>query len=510
MAHLEPIEFRPNAARIVRPTNPVTGDALADVEVHDATRVAACVERARAAQTAWGALPVENRARVLARANRLLLDLQEEFAEVVHRETGKPLVEALAMEVVPSLDLLRFGAKRAPRILADEKIAPHLLKTKRLLVSYRPRGVVGVISPWNFPFYLSLAATVQALVAGNAVVLKPSEWTTQSGLLVSELFQAADLPEGLLQCVTGDGETGAALVEADLDLVCFTGSAATGRRVAHACGQRLRPFILELGGNDPMIVCADADLDRAASGAVYSAFANAGQVCLSSERVYVVDEVADAFSRKVLERVAELRQGETGEVDVGPMTLPSQLAVVERHVEDAVAKGARVLAGGRKNPSCGPQFYEPTVLGDVHHGMDVMREETFGPVLPIMRVRDEDEAVRLANDSELGLSGSVWTRDKRKGIELAKRLQSGSAVVNDCFINVAMPEAPFGGRRNSGVGVVSGEAGWRAFAHPQAIAIDRFGLKREYLWFPYTARKRETLKRIARAIWGTPIGRLFS
>jgi succinate-semialdehyde dehydrogenase/glutarate-semialdehyde dehydrogenase len=490
--------------------SPISGHASAEVDVQGPTQVAACVDRARRAQAEWGALPVESRARVLARANQALLDLQEEFAEVIRRETGKPLLEALAMEIAPSLDLLHYWARRAPRVLADESLPLHLLKTKKLRVSYRPRGVVGVISPWNFPFLLSLMSTTQALVAGNAVVLKPSEWTTQSGLLVSELFQAADLPEGLLQFVTGDGETGAALVEAGVDLMCFTGSVATGRRVAEACGRQLVPAILELGGNDPMIVCADADLERAAAGAVYSAFANSGQVCLSSERVYVIDEVADAFTRKVLERVAELRQGESGEVDIGPLTLASQRAVVERHIEDAVSKGARVLAGGRRNPNCGELFFEPTVISDVHHGMSVMCEETFGPVLPIMRVRDEDEALRLANDSGLGLSASVWTRDKQKGIELAKRLRCGSAVINDCFVNFAMPEAPFGGRLDSGLGVISGEVGLRSFCHPQSIAVDRFGWKREYFWFPYTARKVRALKRATRTIWGTPIRRLFS
>jgi acyl-CoA reductase-like NAD-dependent aldehyde dehydrogenase len=259
-----------------------------------------------------------------------------------------------------------------------------------------------------------------------------------------------------------------------------------------------------------MIVCGDADLERAAAGAVYGAFANAGQICVSTERVYVVDEVADTFTRKVLEKTGALRQGPEGETDVGAIIHAPQLDVIERHVEDARRRGAKVLTGGRRNPSWPGLYYEPTVLVDVDHEMQVMREETFGPVLPIMRVRDEEEAVRLANDSRYGLNASVFAGDKRRGVELAKAIRAGSAVVNDCLVTYAIPESPFGGRGESGIGQVNGEAGLKSYCHAQSIVIDRFGPKREFIWFPYTRRKGRWLGRAVRWVWGTPLGRLLS
>ena len=314
----------------------------------------------------------------------------------------------------------------------------------------------------------------------------------------------------MFQCLLGDGETGRALVEAGCDKISFTGSVGTGRKVAEACGRRLIPCTLELGGKDPMIVCEDADLERAAAGAVYGAFANAGQVCVSTERVYVVGKVADEFVRKVVEKTGELRQGSDGESDVGPMIQAAQLEIVNRHVQDAVARGARVLAGGRRNPAAKGLYFEPTVLVDVDHEMAIMREETFGPVLPIMRVRDEDEALRLANDTRYGLNANVWTRDKRKGVELAKQIHSGSAVVNDCMLTYGITESPFGGRKESGIGQVNGEIGLRSYCYAQSIAVDRFGARSEFLWFPYTARKAKVLRRMMRLLWGSPLGRFLS
>jgi acyl-CoA reductase-like NAD-dependent aldehyde dehydrogenase len=510
MAILERIESGAGERRRYRLRSPATLEPIGELEARSAADVRAALDVARKAQPEWGALPIDERARALRRAVRVLLARQPEFVDVIRRETGKPDAEALAVEVLAGCDALAYYARRAKRILADRSVPVHLLKTKKLRISYRPLGVVGIITPWNFPFLLSLNPTAQALVAGNAVLLKPSEATPASGQLVEELFRAAGLPEGVFQCLPGDAETGRALVEVGCDKISFTGSVASGRKVAEACGRQLVPCTLELGGKDPMVVCADADLERAAAGAVYGAFANAGQVCVSTERVYVVDAVADEFVRKVVEKTGELRQGADGESDVGPMILPSQLEIVERHVQDAVARGARVLAGGRRNPAAAGLFYEPTVLVDVDHDMAVMREETFGPVLPIMRVASEEEALRLANDSRYGLNASVWTRDKRRGVELAKQIQAGSAVVNDCMITYGIAEAPFGGRKESGIGQVNGEIGLRAYCHAQPIAVDRFGAKREFLWFPYTASKTRWLRRAMRLLWGSPLGRLLS
>ena len=386
----------------------------------------------------------------------------------------------------------------------------HLLRTKKLLMTYRPLGVVGVITPWNGPFILSLNPTVQALMAGNAVIVKPSEVTPFSGKLVARLFGEAGLPENVLQVIEGDGETGAALVEAGVDKISFTGSVATGRKVGEACGRNLIPCTLELGGKDPMIVCADADLERAAGGAVFGSFMNTGQYCCSTERVYVVESVADEFTRRVLEKTMALRQGKEGEFDLGPMIWPQQLQVIDRQMEDAVKKGAKVLCGGKRNLALGDLFYEPTVLTQVSHDMLVMTEETFGPILPIVRVKDEEEAIRLANDSSYGLAANVWTRDNEKAIALARRIDSGSICVNDCAVTYGAHEAPFGGRKSSGVGQVNGETGLRGYAFATPVILDRFNLKEEHIWYPYTKDKTKILQRIIRWVWGTPLGRFMS
>jgi acyl-CoA reductase-like NAD-dependent aldehyde dehydrogenase len=510
MAVVEPMAEGVGARRRLRLRSPATLAPIGEFDVEGAPEVRAALERSRKAQPEWAALSLGERAHYLRRAVRVLLARQQEFLEVIVQETGKPETEALAAELMASCDALEFYAKNARHFLADRRLPVHLARNKRLRISYRPLGVVGIITPWNFPFLLSLNPTVQALVAGNAVLLKPSEVTAFSGRLVEELFRDAGLPEGVLQVLLGDGETGAALVEAGVDKVSFTGSVATGRKVAEACARQLLPCTLELGGKDPMIVCADADLERAAKGAVYGAFANAGQVCISTERVYVVDEVAGAFTDRVLQETGSLRQGADGEFEVGPMIWPAQLEVVEAHVRDAVSKGARVLAGGRRNPALEGLFYEPTVLADVTHEMDIMRRETFGPVLPIMRVRDEEEALRLANDTPYGLNANVWTRDRRKGAEMAKQIVSGAVVINDCMATYGVTEAPFGGRRESGIGQVNGEIGLRSYCHAQAILVDRFGSSSEYLWYPYGTQKARRLARLMRTLWGTPLGRWLS
>jgi len=510
MAVVEPIADSSEGRRRFRLRSPATLEVLGELEVQAAGDVRAALERARKAQPAWAETSSHARRRILERAGRILVERQDEFVDVIVAETGKPREEALALEVMAACDALHFYAKRAQGILAERTLPLHLLKTKKLKICYRPLGVVAIVTPWNFPFLLSLNPVVQALVAGNAVLLKPSEATPLSGMLVAQLFEEARLPEGVVQVLGGDGETGAALVEAGVDKVSFTGSVATGRSVAEACARQLIPCTLELGGKDPMIVCADADLERAAAGAVYGAFANSGQVCVSTERVYVVDEVADAFTRKVVEKTSALRQGPDGESDVGAIIHPPQLDVIEEHVADARARGAKLLTGGRRNPDYEGLYYEPTVLSDVTQEMKVMREETFGPVLPIQRVRDEEEALRLANESSYGLNANVWTRDKRRGAELAARIQSGSAVVNDCMLTYGIPESPFGGRKHSGIGQVNGEIGVRSYCYAQSITVDRFGSKNEFLWFPYTTRKGRRLKRLLRWVWGTPLSRFLS
>lgn len=315
------------------------------------------------------------------------------------------------------------------------------------------------------------------------------------------------MPEGLFQVLLGDGETGAALCRAGVDKISFTGSVATGRRVAVACAEQLIPCTLELGGKDAMIVCDDVQLDYAAAGAVAGAFMNTGHYCCGTERVYVVDSVADAFIEKVVGRVAQLRQGAEGEFDVGAIFWPRQLEIIEEHMEDARLKGARVLAGGRRHPDLDGLFYEPTVLVDVDHGMRIMREETFGPILPIMRVKDEEEAIAMANDSPYGLGGNVWTRDAGKGFRIAQRMQTGSVCVNDMTMTYGIQEAPFGGRKESGIGQVNGAIGLRGYCHAESIVIDRFGGRMSASRYPYSAESDAGMQKFMRLLWGTRFGR---
>jgi len=512
MAIIEPVEAPASSRRRYRLRSPATLEPAGEFEVATDDDVHNALESARKAQPAWAELGFDERARYLYRALDALVERQEEFIEVVLRETGKARSEAIAMEILAGCDALGFYAKRAGEILRTRKRRMHGLRglTRRLRIVYRPLGVVGIITPWNAPFILSLNPTVQALMAGNAVLLKPSEFSPYSGKLVGDLFEVAGLPDGVLNVLLGDGETGAALAEAGIDKISFTGSVPTGRKVAEACARQLIPCTLELGGKDPMIVCADANLDRAVSGALAGAFLNAGQLRWGTERVYVVDEVCDAFTRKVVEKVAELRQGAEGEFDVGAIFRQEQLEVIERQVEDARHKGARVLAGGRRNPDLPGLFYEPTVVVDVNHDMELMRDETFGPVLPIMRVRDEEQAIRLANDTRYGLSGTVWTRDKRKGCEIAGRLESGGVCVNDMTITYGVQDAPFGGRKESGLGQVNGEIGLRSYCHALPIIVNRFGGKKVRGSYPFRRKSEDRRQRFIRFMWRSRLGRWFS
>ena len=513
MAIVEPVPASSESARRrLSLRNPATLEPIGEIEVQSQSDVEAALERARKAQPAWAALPVEARARYLSRALKVLLDRADDVIECVIRETGKTRTEAVQMEIFSSADLLSYYAKRAPKFLAPESKSLHgvMRFMKKLTLHHIPLGVVGVITPWNGPFILAINPVAQALVAGNAVILKPSEVTPFSGLMVAEIFEEAGLPEGLLQVLTGDAETGAALSSAAVDKVAFTGSVRTGRKVAEACAKRLVPCSLELGGKDPMIVCGDADVESAAAGALAGAFMNTGQYCCGTERVYVVDSVADDFIDAVVRRAAELRQGVEGEFDVGAIFWPPQMDIIEAQMADAVEKGARVRVGGRRNPDLEGLFYEPTVLTDVRQDMLIMQEETFGPILPVMRVRDEDEAVRFANDSHYGLGATLWTRDPHRARTLATGLESGSVCINDMTVTFGIPEAPFGGRKDSGVGQVNGESGLRGYCHTLPVIADRFGGKNSRKFYPFTAKKADGMLKAARMLFGTTLGRLLS
>ena len=499
---------RARLAREVVSYDPANGEEVGRVPLCSPDEVAAAVSRARAAQKAWGARSFRERAAVVMRARALVLEAMDEIAGLVSRESGKPAAEALAMEVVPTLDLMQFFARKSERMLRPEKIDIGLYRFlgRSSVVEYRPLGVVGIISPWNFPWATPLGEVVMALMAGNAVVLKPSELTPLVGLKIGELFARAGLPEGLLEIVTGDGSTGAALVEAAPDKLMFTGSVPTGRRVAEAAARKLIPVVLELGGKDPMIVFEDADMSAASEAAVWGAFANSGQACASVERCYVHESVAEEFTRRVVEKVKALKQagrdggGGDAACDLGAMSSERQYRLVAEHVAEAVARGARVLAGGGRAEGCSERgwFHEPTVLAGVDHSMTVMREETFGPVLPLMTFRDEEEAVRLANDSEFGLTASVWTRDLRRGRRVARRIEAGTVMVNEVLYTHGIAQTPWGGVKQSGLGRTHGRLGLLEMAAPHHVHVNRLTMMQDVWWFSYTPGAASLFRSLAR------------
>jgi acyl-CoA reductase-like NAD-dependent aldehyde dehydrogenase len=485
--------------------NPATGQVIAHVPDLGAEAVADMARRARAAQPAWEALGFEGRGRVLRRMQRWVLDNADRVIETIVSETGKTWEDAQAAELAYGASAFGFWAKEAPRYLADERVrsASVFVKGKKLVLRYRPLGLVGVIGPWNYPLTNSFGDCIPALAAGNSVILKPSEITPLTSLLLADGLRECGLPEDVLQIATGRGPTGEALVDA-VDMIMFTGSTETGRRVMRRAAQTLTPVALELGGKDPMIVLSDADLERAANAAVYYSMLNTGQTCISIERVYVEAPVYDAFLAKVTDKARALRHGVPagpGSVEVGAMTHAPQVDIVERHVQDARAKGARVLVGGERGARAG-QWFEPTVLADVSHDMAIMREETFGPTLPIMKVADAEEAVRLANDSPYGLGASVFSGDVHRGEAIARRLETGSACVNDALVSYYALELPMGGAKASGMGYRHGPGGIRKFTQHQALLVSRIHPKRDIHMYPYRARTTKLFARGLRLLYG--------
>jgi acyl-CoA reductase-like NAD-dependent aldehyde dehydrogenase/choline dehydrogenase-like flavoprotein len=463
--------------------NPATGEVVATVPDLGPEEVAAAVATARAAQPAWNELGFEGRAQVLLAARRWLGRNLERVVETIVSETGKSWDDAELSELTYGTAALGFWAAKAPEYLADEEVetANPFVRGRKLLTRYAPVGVVGVIGPWNYPLTNSFGDCIPALAAGNAVVMKPSEVTPLTSLLMAEMLAESGLPQGIFQVVTGRGETGAALID-EVDFVHFTGSVETGKKVMGRAAETLTPVGLELGGKDPMIVLADADLERAANAAVTYGMGNSGQTCISVERIYVEEPVHDEFLTMLTQRVEALRQGPPagpGAVDVGAITFPPQMDVISSHVDDAVEKGARVMTGGSAGEGPG-RFYEPTVLADVDHSMLCMTEETFGPTLPVMRVADAEEAVRLANDVPYGLAASVWTRDVRAGESIARRVEAGACCVNDAQVNYLALELPMGGWKSSGLGSRHGADGIRKYTAKQAIVVT-----------PATAQPRE-------------------
>ncbi len=479
---IEAAQSRPVFANI----NPATGELLGEYPSATPGEVRHAVERAHFAQPSWSALPLHRRVEALRRFQQLLVERKQQVAETISAEAGKPAVEALTSEILVVLDAVKFCAANAARVLREENV-PHAnpaLKTKRGRLLWEPVGVVGIISPWNYPFSIPATDSLAALVLGNAVVLKPSELTPNSTLLLRDLLYDAGVPRDVFQVVLGEGPTGAALLESGIDKLIFTGSVATGRRVAVAAAQRLIPVVLELGGKDPMIVLEDANVDVASSGAVWGSLMNCGQTCISVERCYVHRSLFDRFVSECARKMQTLRVA-VRDGDIGPLISQRQLEIVAGQVADAVASGATVVCGGCRLPELGPNFYAPTLLTGVTPQMRIMREETFGPVLPVIPFSTDDEAVALANDSEFGLAASVWSRSRHHGESIARRIRAGCVMVNDAVTGFGISEAPHGGFKSSGIGRTHGVLGMREMLQPRYVDVDMLPHWKQLWWYGY-------------------------
>ena len=470
--------------------DPATGEALGTAPIMDQDAVNAVVARGRAEQPAWAEASFKVRRQVLRTVLDTILERQAEICELAVRDSGKTMVDAALGEVWPVCEKLKYTIQNGARDLEPEKRPSGFLTHKAARVEYLPLGVIGVIAPWNFPFHNMFCPTIPALFAGNAVVIKVSEQTSWSAGPYVDIFQSALEAHGfsrdLVQVVTGYGETGAALVRSGVDKIFFTGSPGNGRKVMATASEGLTPVVLELGGKDPMIVCDDADLDHATNQALFGAFTACGQMCVGVERVYVFDAIYDRFLETVLDKAKALRQGPpmAGEpVDLGAMTMPRQLDIIEGLLEDATSKGARIVLGGARGEGPG-DFFEPTVLVDVDHTMRIAKEEQFGPVMVIVRVSGEEEAIRLANDSDYGLGSSVFTKDKARGDRMARAIRSGMTVVNDYGIAYMIQSLPFGGVGISGFGRINGREGLRACTNVKAIVTDRLPMGKGVSVYP--------------------------
>jgi succinate-semialdehyde dehydrogenase/glutarate-semialdehyde dehydrogenase len=496
--------------------NPATGEEIGRVDQTSDDDVRAAVERSREAFHRWKTTSFRERRELVVRARDVILAELDDIAHLISAESGKPFGEAIAMEIAPVLDLMQHFARKAERMLKPKRIGIGLYATmgRYSKIVYHPLGVVGIIPAWNYPFSIPLGEATMALMAGNSVIVKPSELTPLVGMKIGEIFEKARRKmtgvslastEDLVQIVTGDGRTGAALVEAAPDKIMFTGSVATGKKIAAAAAKNLTSVVLELGGKDPMIVFDDANLDLAAGAAVWGAFCNAGQSCSSVERLYVQEGIAGELTRRIVEKTRQmaLGPGDREDVSIGAMSSERQLKIVETHVNAFREAGAKILTGGKawiQNPESRIQnlFYEPTVITGATNDMRPMHEETFGPTLPIATFRTEEEAIRLANDSEFGLTASVWTSDYAKGRRVAQRIEAGSVCVNEVLYTHGIGQTPWGGFKNSGRGRTHGREGLMELVQPQHIHVNRLAILPDAWWMPYSSTAVETFRGFAK------------
>jgi acyl-CoA reductase-like NAD-dependent aldehyde dehydrogenase len=528
--------LKTEAANELISTNPATGEEVGRVSVSSRDEVKAAVERSREVFHKWKTTSFAERKALVMRARDIILADIDGIAKLISAESGKPFGEAIAMEIAPVLDLMQWIARVAEKLLKPRRVGIGLygLLGRSSKIIYKPYGVVGIIPAWNYPFSIPLGEAAMAVMAGNSVVMKPSELTPLVGEKIADIFEKAGAPDGLVQIVHGAGEIGAALVDAAPDKLMFTGSVATGKKIAKAAAENLTSTVLELGGKDPMIVFEDANLELAAGGAVWAAFCNAGQSCSSVERLYVHESVADELTRLIVEKTRELKQGSgySEDVSIGPMSSERQLKIVEDHVAAFREAGAKIEIGGSADTPVrmsvastrkdavdaessidtvsfaggtgdadksvrAPLFYPPTVITGATNEMRPMREETFGPTLPIATFKTEEEAIRLANDSEFGLTASVWTKDYARGRRVAEQIEAGSVCINEVLYTHGIGQTPWGGFKNSGRGRTHGLEGLMELVQPQHIHTNRVALLPNAWWMPYSPTAVETFRGFA-------------
>ena len=494
--------------------DPSTGKVLAHIEKTPPGMVGRAIVLARAAQRQWAKVPLRERRLLLGKLRECLLASRKELADAVVGESGKPRAEALFADIFVALDSAEYWSKNARAALRAERVPHHSIaaKAKSGRLVYEPLGVIGIISSWNYPLAIPMSQIIPAVAAGNGVVAKTSDFTPRCGALIEKLFRDAGFPQDLVAVVQGGGEVGQALVESSPDKVLFTGSVATGRRVAEACAKKLIPTVLELGGKDAMVVLADADLQTASSAAVWGSNTNCGQVCLSVERLFVEQAVSEKFVALCVEKTKKLRlgPGSDPETDVGPLIRPQHVQRMSDLIEDAVARGARVLCGGNPRPDLGSNFFEPTVVTDVDSTMNLFQEETFGPILAIQSVKDAAEAVRHANDSPFALAASVWTKDAKKGRSIAEQIRAGAVMVNDTISYFAIAEAPHGGCGASGWGRTHGRAGILEMVQTKYIDVDRLPRREKPWWYRYGSELEQAADAFLRFEFAGGIGAKLS
>ena len=496
------------ATELLQSFSPLTGERVGAVPVTAPEDVQAVVDAVAKVQPFWALLTLADRARYLERAAQVIIDEGDEIRDLIVREQGKPRNEAFSMEVLPTIDSLRWIARAGQEILADEKVpmSQWFFKTKRSVFSYEPLGVIAVIAPWNYPWSIPFSEVALALMAGNGVVLKPASLTPLIGERIVRVFERAGVPEGLVRVVHGPG-AGSAVVRSTVSKVFFTGSVEVGRGVGQECARQLKGSVLELGGKDPMIVLPDADVEHAVAGGLWGGFANAGQTCSGIERVYVLREVSERFISGVVAGASRLRVGDPlgWDTEIGPMVSREQFELVSSLVDDAVAAGASMRCGGPVEVPGFPAgaFYAPTVLTGVTHEMRIMQEEIFGPVLPIIVVDSEDEAVALANSSQFGLGASVWTSDRSKGERLSRELESGMVWINDHMFSHGACQCSWGGVKQSGLGRTHSKFGLYECVNVKLRVWEPSVIKDPW-WHPYDETLGRALRQSAAILYGRP------